>query len=505
MMRPNRTNPHTPGRALRRAAFAMLAAALVAPATAGAARLDTDEIAGVPLYAGVVSSSDAPDPDIRAGVLVGPDGRVLWSREDDHEFAMASITKIMTALVVLEKCRLDDVVTVTAGATGVGYATGLKAGERLTVRQLLELLLVASSNDAANALAIHTGGSKSEFARMMNSRAETLGLSDTRYANAHGLDEAGHHSSAADTAVLLRTAIAKPEFRRIIGMDSVVLPEFGSRKARRIQSTDELLGVYRGLLGGKTGFTDDAKYSFAAAAERDGVALTGVVLGAASNDSRFKQAAHLFDWGFAHLSLRSLTTTDGVVASVPVAANPARTVPARYAETTSVPVFDLDGALETKTTLLPDVTLPVFEGQLLGEAAFHQGARVLVRVPIVANEPVASAEETVGAVPVSDYLDRTVTVRADGSGLPVREYDPLLPVQRLVDLDDSVDAPVEKGSPVGEIVYSQNGAVIVRVPVVAAADVPEPPLLERVSIFFARGWRLVTGKPAMAQAVVTEG
>ena len=150
--------------------------ALLAPASALASRLSTDRIAGIPRSAGQVPASAWPDISARSGALVGPDGRTLWTRKTSVRRSMASTTKVMTALVVLENRDLDEVVRVSSAADRTRYGTGLRTGERLTVRKLLELTLVASSNDAAAALAISTGGSISGFSKMMNKRAAELGL-----------------------------------------------------------------------------------------------------------------------------------------------------------------------------------------------------------------------------------------------------------------------------------------------------------------------------------------
>jgi len=255
-------------------------ALLGAPSPAVAKRLPTDQIAGLSLASVDPSLTVAPDITAVTGVLVDATGRQLWSRQPTTRRAMASTTKMMTALVVLERSSADEMVTISSAASNVPYATGLIAGERMSVRQLLELALVASSNDAVTALAQHVGGSEGAFVTIMNDRAHELELDETHFANPHGLDRPGHYSSAEDLASLSRTAMLLPEFRRIVTLKSVTLPSYEERPARLLKSTDELLGSYAGILGIKTGFTDDAKYSLVSSAERDGVTLTAVILGA---------------------------------------------------------------------------------------------------------------------------------------------------------------------------------------------------------------------------------
>jgi len=483
-------------------AFVLTFSMLAAPAQAVAKRYNTDEICGTALESSGVDPENAPDINAVAGTVVTADGRVLWSRASTRQRPMASITKVMTALLVLERAKLGDHVTVSKAASRVPYAVGLQPGERLTVRDLLELALVASSNDAAYALSEHVSGTAPAFATLMNERAAELGLNDTHFVNPHGLDAPGHHSSAADIVSLTRTAMRTSEFRRIVRLRSVRLPARGKRAARKLECTNELLGRYPGVLGGKTGFTDDAKYGLVTCAERDGIALTAVVLGSRSNSARFKNSRRLLDWGFKHLRLRTVAAATETVGAVPVSADPKHVVTTRFAETTSVPVFDLDGPVQRSLTLPTRVDLPVFEGQPLGDVRITQGERLITTVPVVAAHDMASVGETVGAVPVAEYLDRSVPVRASDSSASVPAFDPSVAVERKVRLDDRVSAPVTSGERLGEIVYSQRGTVIVSVPVVAAASIEAPGLLGRVGTWFARGWRRLLGKPTMASVQV---
>lgn len=380
-------------RTARLLASVSLATALVAPAPAFATQLASDQIAGVPLRASGLAAQ-APDINAAAGVVMSDDGRVLWARGASDRRAHASITKVMTALVVLEHASLDDVVTISPKAAGVDYAMGLQPGERRTVRELLQYALVVSSNDAAYALAEHVGGgSVPTFVMMMNRRAADLGLEGTSFANPHGLDAPGHYSTAEEVAALTSAAMKNRDFRKIVGVHSLTLTPYGSRAARTLKTTDRLLGAYPGLVGGKTGFTGDAGFSFVARSERNGIALTVVVLGAPSNASRFAEARELFDWGFTHLAVRPVAGTTAVVGAVPAAQDPAVTVPVRYGATAQLPLFDLAGPVE-RTFSFARVQLPVTSGQPLGEATLTQGGRTLVTLPVVAAIDVALPEET---------------------------------------------------------------------------------------------------------------
>jgi len=456
-------------RALRlAAAIALLTSALAgSPAAAFAARYSTDRVAGVPLSAGRVPYSSAPDVAARSGALVGPGGRTLWTRKAEVRRAMASTTKVMTAIVVLEQCRLDETVRVSRAAARTPYRLGLKTGERRSVRKLLELTLVASSNDAASALAIHTAGSVSGFAKLMNAKAAQLGLANTRFANPHGLDSKGHYSSANDMNRIMRAALAQPEFRRIIAMRSVFLPAYKTRPARRIKATDKLLGVVDGMAGGKTGFTNDARYCFVGTARRDGLTLTASVLSAPSSSERFTAARRLLEWGFRHYRYRTLCAPTQSAGTVAASTNPSRTVSARYAATARLPVLDVLGPVGRERSLQASVTVPVFAGQSLGTVRFVQAGAVLATVQAIAAAPMASAEETVGVVRIEGSAD-VVVAKAAPTTAWVAPYDTSRPIERVVDLPENVAAPPAPGEVLGAITYSQDGRVLVTVPAVAA-------------------------------------
>src|ERR1700675_4103653 len=181
---------------------------------------------GAALAAPIQASPSPPAVDAAAWYLVGGDGAVLAQDNARRPRAMASITKLMTAIVALERTRLSDVVHVSSEGADVGESTAdLRAGEKLTVDSLLRAMLVRSANDAADALALYVGdGSTSRFVALMNAKARELGLTDTHFENPHGLDEGGHVSSARDTTELVRYALGVPFIREALGRSEVSLP-----------------------------------------------------------------------------------------------------------------------------------------------------------------------------------------------------------------------------------------------------------------------------------------
>jgi D-alanyl-D-alanine carboxypeptidase (penicillin-binding protein 5/6) len=362
-----------------------LACALVTPgATAFAAPRDEDTVGDRQLAASpdaVVQS--APDVGMKAGILVAPDGRVLWGREIDERRAMASTTKIMTAVVTLETADLTDEVTVTRRAAQVGESEAdIRAGERYTVEELLEALLVKSGNDASVALAEHVGGLQDAFVESMNDKAVELGLTDTRFANPHGLDEFGHYTTADDLAVLSRYAMANEEFRRIVGLEETTID--GGKGERTLESSNLLLGRYEGATGVKTGWTGRAGYCLVATAERAPSELTAIVLGAENESTRFEQAEELLDWGFANYTTPVHASAAETLAVVPVADYLDVTVDAVVEEDLVAAVFAPDGEVARDLKMPESVDAPVAAGQRLGTLTITQGGRLVAQVPVVA-------------------------------------------------------------------------------------------------------------------------
>jgi len=244
-----------------------------------------------------------PVPDVAAGSALLADlddGTVLFRKAATTPRPIASLTKIMTALVVLTRTSLDDTVRIDPAAVfgrgdfGSGSSLGLRAGERISVRDLLYGLLLGSANDAAEALAIHVAGSIGRFVDVMDRRADALGMRDTSFASPHGLDDRGR-STAEDLLVLMRTAHDDPRFSRIVATRfHVIRSDRGPN--RRIQNRNALLWLYEGAVGTKTGLTAGAGPCLAAVAGRDGRRLVAIVLDA--DGEAFSSAATLLNHGF---------------------------------------------------------------------------------------------------------------------------------------------------------------------------------------------------------------
>jgi D-alanyl-D-alanine carboxypeptidase (penicillin-binding protein 5/6) len=302
---------------------------------------------------------------------------------------MASTTKIMTALLALENAEPSDVVTVTMSAAAVGGSgVYLRAGEVLTVEELLYAMMLESDNSAAHALAAHVGGSVDEFVAMMNARASELGLTKTHFLNPHGLDAQGHHSSAGDLARLSRFALLDEDFHRIVGTPEATIS--GPSGARTLVNSNLLLQSVDGASGVKTGWTTPAGYCLVASAERGDIELVTVVLGASSEKARFDEAQSLLEWGFEHYRVETLVSEAETVGPVDVLPYLDRSVVAVVEHDGTGEVFDLAGSLVREYELPVSVEAPVEAGDELGEVRVVEGDRVVTEVPLVAAESVAA-------------------------------------------------------------------------------------------------------------------
>jgi D-alanyl-D-alanine carboxypeptidase (penicillin-binding protein 5/6) len=242
-------------------------------------------IAATSLHAGAIAAAQAPDrfPDLAAAYLVQIDGNDLWAGNADARLPPASLTKIMTALVVLENYRPDDLATVSAGAAGQGGTRiRLGVGEKISVGALLTATLMVSANDACAALAEHQAGSVQAFVARMNERAAALGLANTRFANPCGLDAPDHYSSVRDLARIARTAMAHPEFAAIVKRRTARIATADGKRGFALRNRNALIGNYEPAIGIKTGYTGKAGKCLAALAEKDGKQVLVIMLNAKS-------------------------------------------------------------------------------------------------------------------------------------------------------------------------------------------------------------------------------
>jgi serine-type D-Ala-D-Ala carboxypeptidase (penicillin-binding protein 5/6) len=349
------------------------------------------------------SAADPPSLDAAAWYLVGADGAVLAQQNSRRPRPIASITKVMTAVVVLEHARPSDVVRVSSRAAGIGGSTVfLRVGEELTVAELVRATLVPSANDAAMALALHVGrGSPERFVSLMNAKAQELDLADTTFLNPHGLDELGHESSARDTTVLMRYALGVPLIRDALGRSS-----FSVSGRQEFPTTDDLLATWPPLLGGKTGHTQAAGWSEAAAASRRGATVYGTVLGVATRAERNDALRTLLEFGLGRYGRVAAVESSRVYGQVETEYG--RTSVEVVAERTHVRTVREGTPLLERTVLPTRVALPVRAGQRLGRVEVWEGDRLVASSNLIA---AASVSEP-GTLGKAWWLVETTAVNA---------------------------------------------------------------------------------------------
>jgi serine-type D-Ala-D-Ala carboxypeptidase (penicillin-binding protein 5/6) len=330
-------------------------------------------------------ASGAPSGiDARAYLVVdGATGDVVAGRAAGRRVPIASITKLMTVLVALERARLDETAIVQADATTSGGSViGLRAGEQIAVRDLVTAALIHSANDAAQALADHVAGSEEAFVKLMNARAKELGLRSTHFTRPDGLDAPGHYSSARDVTVLARVAMQKPFLRATVRRQQASIAG-----GRSLYVWNDLLRTFPGLIGVKTGHTSDAGWCQVAAAQGRGVTIYATLLGGPSRDERNEDLSRLLRFGLSRFRVASVIAQERVYAraDAPWGRGPVDLVakqPARRATR-------LGSVLVERVVAPSVVSLPVRKGQPLGEVMVYAGPRVVARSPLVARKPVS--------------------------------------------------------------------------------------------------------------------
>ncbi|MBQ2718954.1 MAG: D-alanyl-D-alanine carboxypeptidase [Clostridia bacterium] len=307
-------------------------------------------------------------------------GRILFGKNADKRHPMASTTKIMTALVALERCPLDTVVTIRLEAVGVeGSSVYLKAGDRYTMEALLHALLLQSANDAAEAIAYAVAGGVEPFVALMNEEAAALGLTDTHFDNPHGLDGDTHYTTAAELAAITRKALEHPDLARIVSTRRYVFATVEGESARTLINHNKLLHLYEGAVGVKTGFTKRCGRCLVSAATRDGLTLIAVTLDAPSD---WHDHAALLDYGYATLESRVLAEPHSLSLSVPVFGRDT-TVTVTNSEEIRLTLERTAPSPLPVYELFPAPPLPVTKGALAGYVTYTATDGSSVTSPLV--------------------------------------------------------------------------------------------------------------------------
>lgn len=317
---------------------------------------------------------------------------MIIGKNEDVKSAMASTTKIMTTIVILEKSDLDETVTVSAKAGGTGGSRlGLKRGDKASVKDLLYGLMLRSGNDAAVALAEHVGGSVKEFAELMNENAIELGLTNTHFVTPHGLDDANHYTTALELAKLTDYAMDNETFAKIVGTKSTTI--YINNQPRQINNTNELLGVLNGVVGVKTGFTNNAGRCLVTETKRNNMDIITIVLGADTKKDRTKDSVNLIEYTFSKYKMYNLEeqiikefnkwkniNEKRILIIKGKTSNPKLALGA--IEKATIPICDND-KIEYSINALTEVEAPVEQWNVMGTLTVKLNGEILENIDIV--------------------------------------------------------------------------------------------------------------------------
>lgn len=356
------------------------------------------------------------EPKIRSNAAIlyeVTSGELVYEKNGKQKAYPASTTKIMTALLALENCEMDEPVTVTRAALNTvspgSSIAGLQNGEVLTMYEMLECLLVASGNDAASVIAAHIGGTVAQFVEMMNERSRELGCTSTHYTNPSGLHDEEHYTTAEDLLKVTVEAMKHPEFVEIVGSAQVTIPETNKvDHPRYFNNTNQLISqavtsvnLYSKATGIKTGHTTPAGYCLVSSAENGDLSYIAVVLGGYIDENTgrnysYVDSINLFLWGFSDFQYRTIVSTSDLVKELEVdLAKEKDFVILRAAEDVTAFLHEDDDidAIFTKTiSVQENITAPVERGDILGTMTILRGSEVYARVDLVATNTVERSE-----------------------------------------------------------------------------------------------------------------
>lgn len=338
------------------------------------------------------TAADVADIPAKSAILMDAgSGRVLFEKNPDEPMPPASITKIMTLLLVFEaidagRLSYSDMITCSENANSMGGTQiWLEVGEQMSAEDLIKATAINSANDAAMALAEHVGGSETAFVEMMNQKAKELGMENTHFVNPTGLDADGHVSTARDIALMSRELLKHQDITKFstIWMDSLRNGETG------LTNTNKLVRFYEGCTGLKTGTTDGAGSCLSATAERNGLSLIAVSMGSATSDDRFSSCRTMLDYGFSAFEHFTPEILPEDLAPVPIIQGVDKEVELHYEMPESILIpKGRSGDVEKSISIQPDVEAPVLQGQAVGEARFTLDGETICEIPIIAAKEV---------------------------------------------------------------------------------------------------------------------
>jgi len=338
-------------------------------------------------------------PTVKSAILIERDtGTILYDKNADKKLPPASMTKIMTMLLIMEaldsgQIKLSDKVRTSENAASMGGSqVFLEPGEELTVKQMLDAISIASANDACVAMAEKLAGSEEEFVKKMNKRVSELGLKNTQFQNSTGLPAKKHYSSAADMAAMGRELLKHKKITEFTGQYESFLRE-NTDKQFWLVNTNRLVKFYPGVDGLKTGFTDESKYCLTATAERDGMRIVAVVFGAKSPKDRNAEVTNLLDYGFNQYATKRQYAKGEKLAFVPVSKGSIEKVNLVAADHVTLLMKKGESMKDVhpKMTLKKNIQAPIKKGQVLGKITIEKDGKLISTTDLIATEDVNEA------------------------------------------------------------------------------------------------------------------
>lgn len=311
-------------------------------------------------------------------------GQVLWSKNAHHSRAIASTTKIMTAILAAENSNIKNTAVASKRATDVGESEiYIKPGDILTIEQLLYASLLKSANDAVMVLAEKIGGSVEGFSKMMNDKANALGMKDSHFTNPHGLHNGSHRSSANDLAILARYAMKNKIFRKIAGTKKAIVPWPGKTQ-RLIENHNRLIGNYKYATGVKTGFTSEAGHCLVSSAKNGDKEVIAVILGGSSSAEVARQSQALLEWGLTKFSKKMVINKNRKFAEVKIDGQK----PLKLISEKDLSILLPTNGVTPEIFAVPSksIRLPIKAGQIIGTVNAYQNGETLGSVNLISTE-----------------------------------------------------------------------------------------------------------------------
>ncbi len=358
----------------------------------------------VALVFAVVFNCNAVDVSAKSAILMeATSGEIIFESNAHQQMPMASTTKIMTALVAIENCDIDEIVTISKEMTGAeGSSIYLKAGEKLTLGQLLYALMLQSANDSAEAIAVHISGSVDEFAKLMNKKAKELGLKNTHFTNPHGLDDELHYTTAYELAKITAYAIENDYFAKLVSTYKYTIPETELYPARVLVNHNKLLKQYDGCVGVKTGFTKKCGRCLVSAAEKDGVRLVAVTLSAPDDWNDHKK---MLDYGFSQYKSVTLADVGSLTFELPVGCGIKDKIWVSNTEKLSLTLKNDNSLIKCKIEAIGGKLrfAPIEKGEHLADAVFYCNNKEIARIPLFSMEKISSVGNKKG---IFDFFEK---------------------------------------------------------------------------------------------------